>query len=116
MGVFLRVLEYYNGVLFLTTNRADLVDDAVASRCIARIDYDIPSVEDQRRIWRILADVMAIPLTDVAIERISGEHQKLSGRDIKNLLKLAALVSRTTSEPVSPATITFVKRFKPTSD
>lgn len=45
VATFLRVLEYYSGILFFTTNRADLVDDAIASRCIARIDYRIPARE-----------------------------------------------------------------------
>ncbi|MGH6691328.1 MAG: AAA family ATPase, partial [Gammaproteobacteria bacterium] len=53
VGVFLRVLEYYKGVLFLTTNRADLVDDAVASRCIAKIPYGVPVPAQQARIWRV---------------------------------------------------------------
>ena len=35
VGVFLRVLEYFNGLLFLTTNRIDDIDEAIVSRCIA---------------------------------------------------------------------------------
>ena len=35
VGVFLRVLEYFNGLLFLTTNRVDDIDEAIISRCIA---------------------------------------------------------------------------------
>ena len=37
VGVFLRVLEYFNGLLFLTTNRVDDIDEAIVSRCIALI-------------------------------------------------------------------------------
>lgn len=37
VGVFLRVLEYFNGLLFLTTNRIDDIDEAIVSRCIALI-------------------------------------------------------------------------------
>ena len=48
VGVFLRVLEYYSGVMFLTTNRAELVDDAIASRCLARIDYQSVTLETVR--------------------------------------------------------------------
>ena len=42
VGVFLRVLEYFNGLLFLTTNRVDDIDEAIVSRCIALIRYHAP--------------------------------------------------------------------------
>ncbi len=47
VGVFLRVLEYFNGLLFLTTNRIDDIDDASVSRCIALIKFyppDFPAI------------------------------------------------------------------------
>jgi len=114
VGVFLRVLEYFNGVLFMTTNRSDLVDDAIASRCIARIDYPMPPPEDQRRIWRILSDVAECAITPEVVEEILLKHNDLSGRDIKNLIKLAKAVSTARNEPITVETIDFVKRFKPT--
>lgn len=114
VGVFLRVLEYYSGTLFMTTNRADLVDDAVASRCLARIDYKIPSAQDQMKIWRTLADSSEISLSDEEIKKITAKHPSLSGRDIKNLLKLASMVSGASGKPVDEAVVSFVKQFKPT--
>ena len=114
VGVLLRVLEYYRGVMFLTTNRADIVDDAVASRCIARLDYDVPPVEDQRRIWRILADTSGLALTDEVIDAIVTKYPRLSGRDVKNILKLAAMVAAAREVPITMEVIEFAKRFKPT--
>ncbi len=114
VGVFLRVLEYYKGVLFLTTNRSDLVDDAIASRCLARIDYKAPGPVLQARIWRVLADTAGIELSDAVIENTVSRYPDLTGRDVKNLLKLARLVSDSRKEPISGKTIDFVKRFKPT--
>jgi ATPase family protein associated with various cellular activities (AAA) len=116
VGVFLRVLEYYKGVLFLTTNRSDLVDDAIASRCLARIDYKAPGPVLQKRIWRVLADTAGIELSDAVIENTVARYPDLTGRDVKNLLKLARLVSSSRKEPISGVTIDFVKRFKPTVD
>ncbi len=115
VGVFLRVLEYYGGVLFMTTNRANSVDDAIASRCVARIDYAVPSLKDQGRIWRIIADGSEIPLRNDTIAQIVQRHPRLSGRDIKNLLKLAHMVSLSKREPISPEMVDYVKRFKPTT-
>jgi len=114
VGVFLRVLEYHTGVLFLTTNRGDLVDDAILSRCTARIPYDIPSVEDQRRIWLGLADSNNVALGVLQLDEIMDVHDNLSGRDIKNLLKLAMLVSRSTGRSIDADLITEMQMFKPT--
>lgn len=116
VGVFLRVLEYYKGTMFLTTNRADLVDDAVASRCLARIDYAVPTPADQARIWKTLATTADIPLSEKVINKIVEKYPGLSGRDVKNLLKLAAMVSASRDEPISLNTVDYVKRFKPTQD
>jgi hypothetical protein len=116
VGVFLRTLEYYKGVMFMTTNRADLIDDAVLSRCVARIEYGVPNAEEQSRIWRILSDTAGIKLPDAEIKKVVKAHPTLSGRDVKNLLKLAGLVSLAKGKPVTAEMISFVKRFKPTLD
>ena len=114
VGVFLRVLEYYHGVMFLATNRGQDVDDAIASRCIARIEYTIPSKEDQRKIWSVMNEVMGAKLTPEVMDKIVANHPFLSGRDIKNLLKLGKLVSEAQKKEISADVIDFVKRFKPT--
>lgn len=116
VGVFLRVLEYYAGILFMTTNRADLVDDAVASRCLARIDYAIPTTEDQKRIWATLADTAGVHLPYDEIKKIVARHPRLSGRDVKNLLKLGSMVAAVRGGKVTAEIVDFVKQFKPTSD
>src|SRR6266487_4835165 len=37
---FLRTLEYYEGIMFLTTNRVQTFDDAIASRIHLMIKYE----------------------------------------------------------------------------
>lgn len=49
--MFLRCVEYYRGVLFLTTNRVGHFDDAFMSRIHVIIHYKTLSVEDRRKIW-----------------------------------------------------------------
>jgi len=90
VAAFLRTLEYFHGLLFLTTNRVDDVDDAIASRCIATILFDPPVMEDAKRIWRVLADQFEFRLTDRLINDLSKEFDGISGRDIKELLKLTS--------------------------
>lgn len=115
VGVFLRVLEYYQGVLFMTTNRADLVDDAILSRCVARIDYGPPTPADQARIWRILSETSGVNLAPTAVTEIVTRYPRLSGRDVKQLLKLSHMIAKSRGESeITAATIEFAKKFKPT--
>ena len=39
VSVFLRELEYYQGIIFLTTNRVSQIDDAIASRIHLPLKY-----------------------------------------------------------------------------
>jgi len=112
VGVFLRVLEYQASVLFLTTNRPDDVDDAIASRCIARLTYPVPTSAEQARIWRVLADSSGAILSDPTIAQIVKSSPELTGRDVKNLLKLAMLVRR--GAMIRHGDVEFAKQFKPT--
>ncbi len=90
VGVFLRVLEYFNGLLFLTTNRVDDIDEAIVSRCIALIKYHQPDAEDRKKIWRVMADQFGLDLNEVLIAELAAQFPQVSGRDIKGLAKLVA--------------------------
>jgi hypothetical protein len=90
VGVFLRVLEYFNGLLFLTTNRVDDIDEAIISRCIAMIKYHPPSEEDRRKIWRVMTQQFALDVDDGLIDELVELFPASTGRDIKGLTKLVA--------------------------
>ena len=90
VGVFLRVLEYFDGLLFLTTNRIDDIDEAIVSRCIALIRYHAPDQAARERIWRVMAEQFALPLDAVMVAALASRYPQASGRDIKGLAKLVA--------------------------
>jgi hypothetical protein len=90
VGVFLRVLEYFNGLLFLTTNRVDDIDEAIISRCIALIKYHAPHLKDRRKIWRVMTEQFSLPLDQDLIDELSERFPTATGRDIKGLTKLVA--------------------------
>ncbi len=115
VGVFLRVLEYQNTILFLTTNRPNDVDDAIASRCIARIVYAPPNAEEATRIWRVLADNAKIKIADPVIKEVVAKNPSMTGRDIKNILKLAALMNEA-DKGITAKMIAYVQQFKPTGE
>ena len=100
VGVFLRVLEYFNGLLFLTTNRIDDIDEAIVSRCIALIKFTPPDATSRRRIWKVMSDQFGLALDPLLIDRLSDVFPQVSGRDIKGLAKLVAkFVSHKGLEP-----------------
>lgn len=113
VGVFLRVLEYQGTILFLTTNRPEDVDDAIASRCIARLAYETPDAVDAARIWRVLVDVSGATMTDETIAKVVELNPGMSGRDIKNILKLAGLMNGADTG-ITVEHVEYVKQFKPT--
>ena len=113
VGVFLRVLEYHAGVLFLTTNRGDQVDDAILSRCTARIVYTAPSAESQKHIWGSLCKSNGVKIKAATIAEIVAKHP-MSGRDIKNVLKLCIAVGEDQGKAIDVALVGYVKQFKPT--
>ncbi|HZE91856.1 MAG TPA: ATP-binding protein [Rhizobacter sp.] len=87
---FLRTLEYFKGLLFMTTNRTDDIDDAILSRCIAIIQYEVPSREDAAELWKSLGEQFHANLSDELIEALTCTYVNASGRDIKELLKLTS--------------------------
>ena len=51
MSVFLRTLEYYSGILFLTSNRIGAIDPAFKSRIHMAIKYKKIDASGTREIW-----------------------------------------------------------------
>lgn len=86
---FLRTLEYYDGLLFLTTNRVDGVDEAILARCAAVIDYRAPAPEDARRIWQSFAAGHGVALAETLLDDLLVAFPDVTPRDIKMVLRLA---------------------------
>ncbi|ROV88968.1 hypothetical protein VMCG_10160 [Cytospora schulzeri] len=89
VSVFLRVLEYYAGILFLTTNRVATFDDAFKSRIHIPIRYTDLDIKSRLQIWRSFCKKVpgGVDISDDEYE-ILAEHD-LNGRQIKNVIKAA---------------------------
>ncbi len=94
VGVFLRVLEHYRGVLFMTSNRSTIIDDAIMSRATAWIRYQYPTAEQLRELWGVLSKQYQMEMSEQAIAELVEAFPRLSGRNIKNLLKLTRMLIR----------------------
>jgi hypothetical protein len=53
---FLRALEFYDGILFLTTNRVGAFDDAFISRIHVKLYYQDFDDSQRRQIWQTFID------------------------------------------------------------
>ena len=86
-------MEYYRGILFLTTNRVGHIDDAIMSRVHLVVQYKPLSAEDKLRIWNQFVeklyqdrDAFSIEkrITDYAQEFFEDPDLEWNGREIRN--------------------------------
>jgi SpoVK/Ycf46/Vps4 family AAA+-type ATPase len=96
--IFLRVLEYYEGILFLTTNRVQTFDAAFQSRIHISLEYPELSKESRRIIWKSFIENSPLEsrIDDKQLDELS--RMRMNGRQIKNVLKTAQLLARRKSE------------------
>jgi SpoVK/Ycf46/Vps4 family AAA+-type ATPase len=53
VSVFLRRLEYFRGILVLTTNRVENFDEAILSRIHIQLKYGELNADARRKVWKI---------------------------------------------------------------
>ena len=95
VSIFLRILEYYEGILFLTTNRVDNIDAAFQSRIHISMQYGELSTSSRRHVWVNFLNASSKGRKHMFSE---GDLDKLAsyemnGREIKNVLKTAQLLA-----------------------
>ncbi|EPS26191.1 hypothetical protein PDE_01127 [Penicillium oxalicum 114-2] len=85
-------LEYYQGILFLTSNRGVQFDDAILSRIYLVIEYENLTREFRRDLWSTFlskACTMKGPAFVEEHELRRLESLALNGREIKNIAAIA---------------------------
>ncbi|KZT08231.1 P-loop containing nucleoside triphosphate hydrolase protein [Laetiporus sulphureus 93-53] len=96
VAVFLRQLEYFRGILFLTTNRVRVFDEAFQSRIHVSLKYTDLTPDARRQIWKAFMRKVNVDLADGGLirEELSdlGER-KVNGRQIKNVVKTAGALA-----------------------
>lgn len=109
---FLRTLEYFDGLMFMTTNRADSIDDAIVSRTAAIIDYRVPGIDDARKVWLVQAANNKVTIEPKLLDKLVVGFDGISPRDIKMLLRLALRVSGKRGTPLSVEVFTQCALFR----
>lgn len=109
VGVFLRLLEYYDGILFMNTNREVLIDDAIMSRVTAHLTYEHAHGGPAIAIWYMLLEHYGV---NVEAQACFDRFGIMSGRRIRNIVRLAALSAEKKGEKTSMNHLTFAERFQ----
>ncbi|KAI0178526.1 P-loop containing nucleoside triphosphate hydrolase protein [Hypoxylon sp. FL1284] len=105
VSVFLRALEYYRGLLFLTTNRVQTFDAAFTSRVHVALHYRALTDRDRERIWlnsfeRLERDSggrvrAGLSTREYAYASQDVRSLRWNGREIRNALQTAVALAET---------------------
>ncbi|KAI1389583.1 P-loop containing nucleoside triphosphate hydrolase protein [Hypoxylon trugodes] len=117
VSVFLRLLEYYQGVMFLTTNRLASFDPAFESRIHLTIHYPQLDFDSRLHVWRVFVrpGTTSSSVQESELEGLA--RPELNGRQIKNVVKTARLLAARDKTPLGLKhieTVLKVKRDGPT--
>ncbi|RAL08564.1 ATP-binding protein [Aspergillus homomorphus CBS 101889] len=106
VSIFLRLLEYFQGILFLTTNRVETFDDAFQSRIHVALRYGDLTTKAKRSVWKMFLEkvqamegVQTATFTDKDFDLLA--RHNLNGRQIKNSVRTAQALAVNEQTPLS---------------
>ncbi|KLO10225.1 P-loop containing nucleoside triphosphate hydrolase protein [Schizopora paradoxa] len=97
VSIFLRELEYYQGILILTTNMPEQCDAAFESRIHFSVHYPKLDLAARRTIWAMFFQRASIEIDDTELDRLAS--REINGRQIKNVFSSAMTISRAEGTP-----------------
>lgn len=96
VSIFLRLLEYFQGILFLTTNRVETFDEAFQSRIHVALKYNELSFAASRTIWkeflekvRVKEGLDVMPFKNDDLDYLA--RKKLNGRQVSLSIHCSSL-------------------------
>ena len=110
VGVFLRVLEYQQQIMFLSTNRLNTFDEAFRSRISVAIQYRDLDESARQIVWENFLKVAEVkilshipddgaPVAYVTTEQLDRLASKtLNGREIKNTMRTAQALANSSGK------------------
>ncbi|KAJ3573820.1 hypothetical protein NPX13_g4567 [Xylaria arbuscula] len=96
VAIFLKELEYFSGIIFLTTNRVETFDWAMKSRIHLALGFTPPGSSIRQQMWtQALGTVPAdeIGIDDIARAAVILAERNLNGREIYNTLNTARTIA-----------------------
>jgi hypothetical protein len=92
VGIFLRLLDYYEGTFFLTTNRGDGIDKAFRSRVTLYLNYPELSPQTRKTIWQSMIAAAGLNVTEDNVSWDDISEEGLNGRQVRNQVRLLKLM------------------------
>ena len=94
VSVFLRILEYYDGILILTSNRVGMFDEAFKSRIQVALHYENLNRAARKKIWQNFLNMLEEDEENVNFDEIKFHlddlaGKEMNGRQIRNVLTTA---------------------------
>lgn len=81
VSIFLRILEYFRNILFLTTNRVMNLDKAFRSRIVLSLKYNELNTDARNSIWKEFIHRLGVSeFTEENYVELSSH--KLNGREV----------------------------------
>lgn len=111
VGIFLRLLEYFNGVMFLTTNRVKNFDRAFHSRISLALHYGEMDDNTRRKVWTNLLTAADIKIGKGGVNLDTLAKMPLNGRQIKNSIRLAQTIAKAKGKSVDEETLLMMSKY-----
>lgn len=98
VGVFLRLLDYYRGMFFMTTNRPEVIDDAFKSRITLHLRYQELTANGRLKVWSNMLAAAGIEVLGeefdnaVAMAAKDVKELQINGRQVRNVCRLARVI------------------------
>ncbi|KAL8726302.1 MAG: hypothetical protein Q9166_006804 [cf. Caloplaca sp. 2 TL-2023] len=126
VSVFLRVLEYYSGILFLTTNKVGHFDEAFKSRIHVSLYYPALDKRSTLKVWkmnleRLAKSKKALQVESEEIYEYAKSHYKelhkkgrttWNGRQIKNAFQTAIALAEFDANKKQGRAVLALEHFK----
>jgi len=100
VSVLIRILEYFQGILFLTSNRVKIFDEAFQSRIHLAIRYRDLQAPQRVAIWNLWIekskeDIADLDLIEAELESDGDLYKaELNGRQIRNTFRSAMTIAK----------------------
>jgi AAA+ superfamily predicted ATPase len=105
VSIFLREIEYFDGILFLTTNRPGDIDEAFQSRIHVSIGLRALDTEERRQVWAVFIREMDLSEKEkrALLEYVTDnfDADKLNGRQIRNAVRTALALAQLKKEKLN---------------
>lgn len=107
VSVFLRVLEYYEGILILTSNRVGIFDEAFKSRIQLALHYDNLGRPQRVKVWKnFFGRLKLLGEENIDYETVESYIEELSeyemnGRQIRNAITTGRQLARFKGKPMT---------------